>query len=143
MKRFSCGFIIKNIDGMVLVTHPTNAYSNNEKIWVFPKGMLENDETYLECAYREVKEETNLDLRELNGKISYFDTYKRKKVDVILYLFESDIDLRFYDIKCNYMVYKDNIPIFPENDDFKWVDLNNIDIKLSKYEENMLKNRLL
>ena len=50
----SCGcIIIKN--GKVLLVYETNA-----KIWGFPKGHVEEGETEIETALREVKEEVNL-----------------------------------------------------------------------------------
>ena len=54
-KEKSCGaIIVKN--GKVLLIHQTN------DVWCFPKGHVENGETEVETAIREVKEETNLDV---------------------------------------------------------------------------------
>ena len=54
-KEKSCGAIIIN-DGKVLLIHQTN------DVWGFPKGHVEDGETEVETAIREVKEETNLDI---------------------------------------------------------------------------------
>lgn len=55
-KEKSCGcIIIKN--GKVLLV-----YEKNRNFWGFPKGHLENGETEIETALREVKEEVGLDV---------------------------------------------------------------------------------
>ena len=54
-KEKSCGAIIIN-DGKVLLIH------QNNDVWGFPKGHGEGNETEVETAIREVKEETNLDI---------------------------------------------------------------------------------
>lgn len=59
-KEISCGAVVYNIyDGVVkflLVKHI------NGKHWAFPKGHIENNETKVETALREIKEETGLDV---------------------------------------------------------------------------------
>lgn len=55
-KEKSCGcIIIKN--GKVLLV-----YEKNRNFWRFPKGHVENGETEIETALREVKEEVGLDV---------------------------------------------------------------------------------
>ena len=66
-KEKSCGAIIVK-DGKVLVIHQTN------NVWCFPKGHVENDETEVETALREVKEETNLDIK-IDASKRYSITY--------------------------------------------------------------------
>lgn len=51
----SCGCIIIE-DGKVLMVKQTKGH------WGFPKGHIEDDETEVETAIREVKEETNIDV---------------------------------------------------------------------------------
>jgi 8-oxo-dGTP pyrophosphatase MutT (NUDIX family) len=141
----SCGFIIKNIDGEVLITHPTNDYSG-EGIWVFPKGNIEEGETELECALREVWEETNLKLSEIKGKITkVYEKNGNYRINV-LFLFESEEDLKKYDIKCNSFVeFEDfeEMESFPENDDFKWVSFEKSLDYLSIREQSVIQNIFL
>lgn len=55
-KEKSCGCIIVK-DGNVLVVQEAEGH------WGLPKGHVEKDETEVETAKREVKEETNLDVK--------------------------------------------------------------------------------
>ncbi len=51
----SCGCIIIHENKVLLVQH-------NEGHWDFPKGHIEKNETEIQTAIREVKEETNIDV---------------------------------------------------------------------------------
>ena len=51
----SCGCIVVNEGKVLLVQH-------NAGHWDFPKGHMEENETEIETAIREVKEETNIDV---------------------------------------------------------------------------------
>lgn len=63
----SCGAII--IDGdKILILQQAAGH------WGFPKGHVENNETEVETAIREIKEETNLDV-EINENYRYSETY--------------------------------------------------------------------
>jgi predicted NUDIX family NTP pyrophosphohydrolase len=65
-KFYKAGIIItwkKNDDIYLLLTQ---AYNNK---WGIPKGQLESDETIIDCALREVKEETTIDLYDQKNKI--------------------------------------------------------------------------
>ena len=62
-----CGCIILNEGKVLLVKH-------NVGHWGFPKGHMEKDETELQTAIREIKEETNLDV-EIQEEKRYIDEY--------------------------------------------------------------------
>ena len=55
-KEKSCGCIIINNEKVLLV------YEKNRNFWGFPKGHMEEGETEIETALREVKEEVGLDV---------------------------------------------------------------------------------
>ena len=55
-KEKSCGCIILKDDKVLLI------YEKIAKYWGFPKGHIENNETEIETAKREVKEEVGLDV---------------------------------------------------------------------------------
>ena len=56
-KEKSCGCIIINNDNKVLLV-----YEKNSHFWGFPKGHVEGNETEIETAVRECKEEVGLDV---------------------------------------------------------------------------------
>ncbi len=68
---------------------------NNEGEWVFPKGHVENNETYLQAAIRELSEESGVSVTENEslGQIDefkfYFDGEKALKV-IKVFLFKMD-----------------------------------------------------
>ena len=64
----SCGCIIINDKKEVLLVH------HNKGHWDFPKGHVEEGETEVETAIREVKEETNIDV-EVNENYRYTTEY--------------------------------------------------------------------
>lgn len=77
----SCGSIVISDDKVLLVKH-------NAGHWDFPKGHVEDNETEEETAIREVKEETNIDIK-INSNYRYISTYSPKEgvtKDVIYFL---------------------------------------------------------
>ena len=71
----SCGCVVLNEKNQVLLIH------HNAGHWDFPKGHVEEGETEVQTAIREVKEETNIDV-EVNEKYRYTVEYNPKE-DVI------------------------------------------------------------
>lgn len=67
----SCGCIIID-NGKVLLVKQTSGD------WGFPKGHVENNETEIETAIRETKEETNIDV-EIDEKHRYSIEYSPKE----------------------------------------------------------------
>jgi len=73
MKREkSCGCIVINEKNEVLLIH------HNAGHWDFPKGHVEEGETEIQTAVREVKEETNIDVK-VNEKYRYVTEYSPKE----------------------------------------------------------------
>ena len=66
----ACGCIIIDDEKVLLI-------QQNEGWWGFPKGHVEGDESEIETAIREVKEETNLDVVP-NEKKRYVQEYMLK-----------------------------------------------------------------
>ena len=81
-KEKSCGAIIINDKDEILIIQHKKGH------WAFPKGHVENNETEIETALREVKEETNLDIKILE-QYKCKTTYSPKKdtvKDVIYFI---------------------------------------------------------
>ena len=68
----SCGCIVMNEKNEILLVH------HNQGHWGLPKGHMEEGETEVETAIREVKEETNIDV-EVNEKFRYTQIYSPKE----------------------------------------------------------------
>lgn len=68
----SCGCIVINNKKEVLLIH------HNAGHWDFPKGHVEDGETEQQTAIREVKEETNIDVK-INEKYRYTTNYSPKE----------------------------------------------------------------
>ncbi len=68
----SCGAIIYNSNNEVLVV------KHNAGHWDFPKGHVEENETEVQTALREVKEETNVDVH-IYENIKYESHYSPKE----------------------------------------------------------------
>ena len=82
MKKVKCCGAIIIKDNKVLLV-----YQNND-VWGFPKGHMEEGETEIETALREVKEETNLDIEIDESKryeLSYYTDCDKYKT-VVLFL---------------------------------------------------------
>ena len=81
LKEKSCGCIIID-NNKVLLIKQTRGH------WGFPKGHVEDNETERETAIREVKEETNLDVK-IEGKNAYKEEYvtdKGKLKEVVYFI---------------------------------------------------------
>ena len=75
----SCGCIIINKNKVLLI-------KQTKGHWGFPKGHVEKDETEIETAIREVKEETGLDVKypKICG-IKWWEVSKNKRYVVLLF----------------------------------------------------------
>jgi len=91
-----------------------------------PGGNSEENESIYDTLIREIKEETNLDLSKVVSYIDYFD-----------YLTDGGKKCRQFNFKIN---VKDGIIILTEQDDYKWLNINEIDNidRMSKEVRNMI-----
>ena len=86
MKEKSCGAIIykeENAELKFLLVHQNNGHFS------FPKGHMEENETEIETALREIKEETNLDAKlDTNFRIliSYFMESKKTLKEAVYFI---------------------------------------------------------
>lgn len=77
----SCGAVIFDNEKILLIKQIAGH-------WGFPKGHVEDGETEVQTAIREIKEETNLDV-EINDKLRYVETYCPKEdvqKDVVFFI---------------------------------------------------------
>ena len=120
-KALSCGFIIVNNDKLLACHATGHPYKNG---WDISKGHIEDGETPLERACRELKEETGIDASRLTnirdlGKWEY-----TKSKDLYLFVANYDVDLS----KCKCTSYfEQRGRQIPEMDAFKLIDFDKID----------------
>jgi mRNA-decapping enzyme subunit 2 len=126
MSRQTGGAIIfnKNLNRILLVRNKTH------KKWGMPKGGVKNNETTCECAYREVFEETGIDLNK-KGKI--FGTIDIKNQHYLLVHMDEYIE---YNIRDTEEI--DKIGFFP----LTYLKNLNSNIGLKLFTENYVKKNL-
>jgi 8-oxo-dGTP pyrophosphatase MutT (NUDIX family) len=124
----SCGFLIES-NGLVLLCHATNGFKKplkNDFKYGIPKGQIDSDETFMDTAIRELREETGLDLLDLPHSIKVSLNYAtivyksgKKTLKVFKVVDDTGILLKFPFV-CNSMFeYKGKA--LPEIDSFLWV----------------------
>ena len=104
----SCGVIVVNDNNQILlVKHNLGHYG-------FPKGHMEKDESEIETAIREVKEETNIDVSIYEDKryIINYDTNYNTNKDVIYFL--------------GYPKNQNTIPQEKEISEVLWIDIDEV-----------------
>lgn len=108
LKRKRFGGIIFNKDKKNIIRILIVKGKQKNK-WGFPKGALENNETYPQCALREIHEETGLLFKQN-------DLLNKIKIDNTLYfiIYKENLDLGSGPIDTN------------EISDVKWIQLQNI-----------------
>lgn len=117
MKVISCGFIIHD-DSQFLVGHVTGQGADT---WSIPKGRIESGESFLDCAIRELHEETSIDLSDSPYGIKPMGLFEYiPKKD--LYLFSYKCDLKSLpELKCTSMIEKEGMRDLPEFDWFQFI----------------------
>lgn len=101
----SCGAIVVDDEKVLLVKH-------NAGHWDFPKGHVEEGETEIETAIREVKEETNIDIK-IEKENKYISEYSPKEnvMKTVIYFIGEKVG-------------GEDKPQIEEVSDVEWVDVN-------------------
>lgn len=118
-KQISSGVIFVDAEKeLILMIHPTN----QKDYWDFPKGRVEDGETTLEAAIREVEEETGITIDKDENKISDlgFHIYNKHKNIHMYVCLDKDIDTS--KLSCSEYVDTPH-GSFPECDDFEFFSI--------------------
>jgi len=124
MKKISCGFLIESKFGF-LALQPYGRKMQENYSYDIPKGEVKENERHLECAVRELKEETGIDLTKYNHKIKDYGVlqYNQYKDIHLYHAYIFDIAENF-DFKCSSTfesIYKQSLgQIVPEVIGYKW-----------------------
>ncbi len=127
--KVGVGVMIQNEQGQVLLGLRQGSHGAGE--WSFPGGHLDFGETIFNCAQRETKEETGLDIDDFE-LISVADEMRYLKSDGKHYL---NIGIK--------AIYQGGDPKIMESDkclEWKWFNLENLPDKLFQGTELTLKN---
>lgn len=132
MKLIAAGFLIKS-HGKYLLGHVTQnesyVYNPTDRLWTIPKGVLNEGETLLECAIRETREETGLDVSQffpmcgISALDPNFTISTKYKTNHIFLLNDVDGVLYSHEFKCNSLIENKRLPHMngkPEIDMFMW-----------------------
>ena len=85
--------------------------ANNPSIWGPPGGKLEKDEDPIEGLQREIKEETNLQIRVFQPVTTWFGSFH-------------NITLLSVDYLCT--TEKNTVKLSPEHTDYRWLSLDDL-----------------
>lgn len=123
--KTSCGIIILNNKREILLGHTTG-----QQCWDLPKGGIHPDEAPVDCAVRECYEETNLKFEPSHLQdLGVYDYIKTKNLHLFYIIVKSNIPLDLTKLTCHTYFTHKNGNMFPEMDDYKWVDVS----ELSEY----------
>lgn len=124
----TCGVFIIRKNKDILFCHPTNS---KKKYISIPKGIMDEGETHMGAALREVYEETGLCLEDYSGKVTEIDEMliypKNNKKCLKSFIFETEETFENFKFKCTTDFEDKNGNIFPEIDGWIWVPFNKID----------------
>jgi 8-oxo-dGTP pyrophosphatase MutT (NUDIX family) len=123
--EITCGIYLYSTEiDRVLVGHVSNHNS-----WSIPKGHLEGgDKSYFTCAIRELWEETNISISDINILKKYefdFTVYRSGNKKIKTFLIITDTPIEKLDIKCNSYFYENNTKT-PEFDTYKWIKIDSL-----------------
>jgi 8-oxo-dGTP pyrophosphatase MutT (NUDIX family) len=119
--RKTCGIFFISANNLLLIAHPTNAPEN---VWSIPKGLLEPDETHENAAAREFLEETGIEIDMMLLECLEPVIYPHGKKYLHPFVYKSEHEHHVFNPVCESMVIKPDADPFPENDDFRWVTLD-------------------
>lgn len=111
---------ILNNKGELLIQKRNENLKRNPGKWAFTGGAVDTDETSLEGAIREIKEELGIDINE--SEMEYLLSFKREKGFVDVWLLRKDIPLEK-------IILQDE-----EVSEIKWVSLNELSELIEKGE---------
>jgi 8-oxo-dGTP pyrophosphatase MutT (NUDIX family) len=123
--EITCGVYLYSTEiDRILVGHVTN-----RNYWSIPKGHLERDDkSYFTCAIRELWEETNISISDINIIQKHeldFNDYRNGKKKIKTFIIVTNTPIEKLDIKCNSYFYEGNIKT-PEFDNYKWIKVDSL-----------------
>lgn len=134
MKPIAAGFLIRSANDLYLLGHVTQpdsyVFNPTDRLWTVPKGVINEGERLIDCAIRETKEETGLDLPALFSPFDYSTPPKyvittKHKINHIFEFGDTYGTLLNRTIKCESLIENKRFPQMngkPEIDMFIWAN---------------------
>ena len=137
--RIGVGIVVLNKNNKIFVA---KRIDNPKDFWQMPQGGVDQNESYLDAAYRELYEETNIKEIELIKEVEEFTTYELP--DHLLGIIWKG---KFKGQKQKWFIMRfvgneDEINIKtkkPEFLDWKWIDVNEITKKVVNFKYEVYK----
>jgi len=137
--RIGVGIVVLNKNNKIFVA---KRIDNPKDFWQMPQGGVDQNESYLDAAYRELYEETNIKEIELIKEVEEFTTYELP--DHLLGIIWKG---KFKGQKQKWFIMRfvgneDEIDINtkkPEFLDWKWIDVNEITKKVVDFKYEVYK----
>lgn len=134
-KQLSSGFLIRSGNKFLLCR------SGGSEKWTIPKGHVEEEETTLEAAYRETREETGLDLQ----KLTFVDVWKH--FSHMYSLRNKDVVVFFADDKTGMLIDEQLFcecgpGELPEIDGYKWVSYKEAKILVTRSQQELFSKKM-
>jgi len=126
--------VIFLFDSFILLGHSTG-----NKHWDIPKGIIDKNETPIDAAIRETKEET--DITVLKSELKDLGEFKyRSDKKLHLFLCENK-DVNVQNFKCTSFFQHFSGKYLPEIDDLQWFKIEEaIEFKLAKNMKRVIKD---
>lgn len=118
----ACGCLIFNEKGQILLQK-----RSDDGLWGNPGGSMDLGETIYETIIREIKEETNLDIKEENLKI--FNIYSGEEQH---HIYPNNDEAYFVNIIFETNTYNGKITNDSESCELKFFDINNLPTNITK-----------
>ena len=118
----------------VLICHAPNR-NKEDNSWDLPKGHCDGDEDYLTCGLRELYEETNLTLSDMDNPIQTMSGEFPYRKDTMCVLFLKVDKLPEKELVC-ISTFEWKGDLFPEVNEYDWVDVSELKDKLYKSHIN-------
>ena len=120
-KRITCGIIIIDNSKSILAGHPTGKRYDSDCCYDILKGCCNKGEDDLDCALRELYEESGIEIKDKENIIDLGIKSYNKKKDIHLFLYKVKNFPKIDTLKCN-SFFELNGKMLPEMNGYKIIN---------------------